>query len=136
MHGHASLDSGEQVQHACYGLGRQIVALANRSVSPVTKTWNAPEESATGLAAPIDRSGVVVLTDRRLLFFRKRFSIGTPKHLTHAWSLDQIRRVEFQEENLVIDFADGSQAGLHVPPMQKPKRLVELFVELSNTREK
>lgn len=131
MHGHRALEPGESVQHACYGLGGQIVAFANRSLSRTSETWDTPESSQHGLAAPIDRSGVVVLTDRRLLFFRKRFSIGTPKNLTHAWPLTQISDVEFIEDNLGIEFADGSKAALHVPPMQKPKRLAELF----NSRE-
>lgn len=124
---HPELGDNETLLHACYGLGAAIVKLSNRIASPHLDTWDTPETSDGGLAAPVTRSGVFALTNQRLLFFAKRFSIGTPKHITAAWPLTQIEAVRFTEDDLMIVFVDGSQASLHVPPMQKPKRFVECF---------
>lgn len=131
MKGHPALDDGETLIHACYGLGAKIVAVGNRAASRHSNAWDVPQSGEEGLAAAINRSGVVALTDRRLIFFAKRFSIGTPKAVTAQWPLSQVVSVKFENDNLMIEFEDGSVAGLHVPPLQKPKRFVEKFQSLS-----
>ena len=126
---HDAIASDETVHWACYGLGGKIVAMANRSISPVSETWSVPT-SNDGLAAAIDRSGIVALTDRRLCFFAKRFAIGRPKSLTADWPHETLEAIEYEDDTLTISFADGSSAQLHVPSNQSPGKLIAAFEQL------
>ncbi len=129
---HGSIRVGETVYQACYGLGGRIVQVANRAVSPVSETWKVPETD-DGLASPINRSGVVALTNQRLLFFAKRFAIGNVKELTAEWPLKLIGNISYDDDTLAIAFVDDSVASLHVPTNQSPNKLVSA---LSDFRDK
>lgn len=126
---HPVIQPGEIVHRACYGMGEGIVGIANHLVSansamPI-EAWSAAD--GTGLATPIDRTGIVALTDRRLLFFAKRLAIGTPKILTAEWPLEQLRDILWDDDTLTLSFRDGSAAKLHVPSNQSPKKLVQAW---------
>lgn len=123
---HPTIHDGEIVHQACYGMGAAIIAIANRVVAQSSTGhgggWQA--ESGTGLAEPINRTGVVALTDRRLLFFAKRFAIGTPRDLTAEWPLEQVADLTWGDDTLTLEFVDGSSAQLHVPSNQSPHQLI------------
>lgn len=131
---HAVIQDGETVYQACYGMGAAIVEMANRAVaqSPTGPGGGWQAEDGTGLAEPIDRTGVVALTDRRLLFFAKRLAIGTPKTLTAEWSLEQISDLSWSDDTLTLAFVDGSRAQLHVPSNQSPQKLVTAWQQMAS----
>lgn len=129
---HQDIDHSEKVLHACYGLGGKIVEKANRKISSRTNTWKQFEAAKEGLAEPLDRSGIIALTDRRLCFFAKRFAIGSPKRMTAHWPLETLRSISYDEDTLGIKFIDESIAGLHVPNSQSPQKLILEFNRLRN----
>lgn len=137
---HPAIEADETVIHACYGLSAGFVRMANRTADPTPASGPRPAawdddfmNGATGLASVIDQTGVLALTDRRVLFFAKRFAIGRPKNLIGEWPLEQVRNMSYDKSETVlrIEFTDGSHSGLHVPPSQSPAFLVERFSELS-----
>jgi hypothetical protein len=128
---HPEIASDEEVFHACYGLGAKLVEFANRSISRTSKAWDVPE-SSDGLAASIDCNGVVALTDRRLCFFPKVLAIGTPKAIKADWPINVIDGITYAENQLRIEFKDGSVAELHVPSSQSPGKLVAAFLKVAS----
>jgi len=132
---HPAIEPGETVLQASYGLSRGVVAFANRvDGMPRVKVWNEEMGEAEGLAAPLKHTGVLALTDRRLLFFRKRFAIGRPKTIIGDWPLGQIAAIAYEADDntVTVTFSDGSSAGLHSPANQWPHKLVEGFARLKN----
>lgn len=123
---HREIADDEQVLRACYGLGPKTIQIANRSISYVSETWSVPESSG-GLASAIDQNGVLALTDRRLCFFPKTFAFGTPKNMEADWPLEVVERMDYDDGQLKVEFADGSIAELHVPSAQSPKKLLGAF---------
>ena len=88
IRGHPELQPGETAIEAVYGLGRTMLAAADSVGSRRGGGGYSGEydRAAGGSDAPkrasaISGNGVLVVTDRRLLFFRKRFAIGTPRDL-------------------------------------------------------
>ena len=67
---HPEIAAGETVVQASYGLSNSVVQFANR-VDGIRhfKVWTDEMGEAEGLAEPLKNSGVLALTDRRLLFF-------------------------------------------------------------------
>lgn len=132
---HPAIAAGETVIQASYGLSNSVVQFANR-VDGVRhfKVWNDEMGEAEGLAEPLKNSGVLALTDRRLLFFRKRFAIGRPKTLAREWPLDQIDAIDYDDDDntLRVTFSDHSSAGLHSPRNQWPEKLVAGFGRLKD----
>lgn len=95
---HPAIQPDETVIHACYGLGAGFVRGANRATDPTPGSgpkavaWDDTfMDGVTGLATAIDQTGVLALTDKRVLFFAKRFAIGRPKQIVGEWPLDQVR---------------------------------------------
>lgn len=132
---HPAIEPGEIVIQASYGLSSGFVQFANRVDGiPNFKPWNEEMGTAEGLADALKHTGVLALTDRRLLFFRKRFAIGRPKTLTKAWPLEQVTAIDYDEEDntLRATFSDGSSAGLHSPRNQWPHKLAEGFAGLTS----
>lgn len=132
---HPAIEAGETVIQASYGLSRGVVAFANLvDGMPRVKVWNDEMGTAEGLAGPLKHTGVLALTDRRLLFFKKRFAIGRPKTLIGDWPLEQVAAIAYDSEDntVTVTFADGSSAGLHSPSNQWPDKLVEGFARLKD----
>lgn len=131
---HPAIESDETVIQASYGLSRGIVAFANLVDGIRAKAWNDEMGKAEGLAGPLKHSGVLALTDRRLLYFKKRFAIGRPKTIVGDWPLEQVAAIAYDGEDntLTITFSDGSSAGLHSPSNQWPDKLVEGFARLKD----
>lgn len=130
---HPAIAPGESVIQASYGLSSGFVQFANRVDGiPNFKPWNEEMGTAEGLADALKHTGVLALTDRRLLFFRKRFAIGRPKALAKEWPLDQVVAIGYDDADntLRVTFLDGSSAGLHSPRNQWPDKLVEGFAQL------
>lgn len=130
---HPEIEPGETVIQASYGLSSGVIEVANQvDGMRHVKVWNEEMGNAVGLANPLKHTGVLALTERRLLFFRKRFAIGRPKNLTARWPLEQIVAIDYTKDDntLQVTFSDGSSAGLHSPPNQWPHRLVEGFSRL------
>lgn len=138
---HPAIAPDETVIQASYGLSKGFVRFANRAADPTPAsgprnvTWNDELGTAEGLAAPLKDTGVLALSDRRLLFFKKALAIGRPKTLTAEWPLDQVLAIEYdrQDNRLMVRFADGTGAGLHVPRNQWPDKLVDGFARLRGT---
>ena len=137
---HPTIQPDEEVVHASYGLSSKIVSFANRAVrsSPQSgatyETWNADLGATEGLADVFKTSGVLALTNKRLLFFAKRFAIGTVSDLTAQWTFDQVVAIEYDapESSLTVKFVDQSWAGLHSPGIQRPQRLADGFRSLKS----
>ena len=126
---HVTIQADEVVYQACYGLGATVVQLANRSLSPSQETWSVPNADK-GLASSLNRGGVIAITNKRLLFFAKRFAIGKPGKLTAEWPLSQLTSISWIDPKLSIHFVDDSQASLHVPRNQSPLKLVSAWQAL------
>lgn len=84
---------------------------------------------AQGLAEPLKQTGVLALTDKRLLVFKKQLAIGSPKDLSAQWPLDQVTSIAYDKaaSTLTVHFTDGTGAGLHVPSNQSPDKLAAAF---------
>ncbi len=136
---HEAIAPDEEVFHASYGLSRRFVNAANRVADPnpaggvQIETWSTDMGAAEGMAAPLRDTGVVALTSKRLLFFKKRFAIGRAKNLTAEWPIGQVTSIEYDRGSkiMMVKFADGSGAGLHVPPSQSPQDLAAAFQNLT-----
>lgn len=142
---HPEIREGETVLHACYGLSADFVALSNaaaQGTSAVIRDTISPQATAgiwesdfagkSGLATPITKTGVLALTNQRLLYFEKATVVGNPKKILATWTIDQLSAAIYAEKTLRIRFADGSIGGLHVPGSQKPKRFLECFETVLN----
>lgn len=130
---HPAIAADEQVIQASYGLSSKFIQFANRVDGiPRYKSWNDEMGEAKGLAHPLRHSGVLALTDRRLLFFRKRFAIGRPKTISGEWRLDQVEAIDYDETDniLSVTFTDQSNCGLHSPRNQSPHVLAEGFTRM------
>lgn len=134
---HPIIEPGEVVHHASYGLSAGVVKAANHAVDPTPEStpspmiWNSEMGEAIGMAAPLGTTGVLALTDRRLLFFKKMFAIGAVKTLAAQWPIKDVTAVQYDKESntLTVGFSDGTSAGLHCPKSQHPHKIVEGFVQ-------
>ncbi len=145
IEGHPDLLAGESVIDACYGLGGSMLKMADAAggaltktidANPVTGTSASPAYSAQadavrrgeGMASTIARNnGIVALTDRRLLWCPVKTAIGKPKRIEAAFDRSDVVRVHYERPMLVVEFSDGSTAGLHVPRAQRPADFVSAF---------
>ncbi|MEM9018592.1 MAG: hypothetical protein AAGC68_16395 [Verrucomicrobiota bacterium] len=140
---HPEIDEDETVLHACYGLSADFVALGNaaaaglsslhRSTISPTNTpdaWNSDFVGQPGLASALTVTGVLALTNQRLIYFRKAVVVGNPKKILATWPLEQLSGAGYEDKILLLRFSDGSVGGLHVPGSQNPKRFLEAFEEV------
>lgn len=145
---HPDLGEGETVLHACYGLSADFVALSNVAAggtsivlrdSSLTSTqgdlWESDFQGKSGLAAPLVYTGVLALTDERLLYFKKGTVVGRPKKIVATWPLEEVAAVGYDDKILRVRFRDGSVGGLHVPSSQHPKRFLEAFETIAKGKE-
>ncbi len=140
--GHPELGAEENVLHACYGLSANFVSMANVAANSRTimvgrtgdvsslELWTTDFAGEEGLAAPLTKTGVLVLTDQRLLYFEKALAIGKPKKILATWPLRQLTAISYDDKTLRIRFSDGSIGGLHVPKAQQPRKFLDAFAEL------
>jgi len=129
---HVTIQADEVVYQACYGLGATVVQVANRTLSVGRETWSVPQKDE-GLASSLSRGGVIAISNKRLLFFAKRFAIGKPGKLTADWPLSQLTNISWIDPQLSISFVDHSKASLHVPRNQSPLKLVSAWQALDPT---
>jgi hypothetical protein len=119
IQGRPELEPGEEVIDAIYGLGKGLLKLTDlASGVGQSRPWSGTADDVTddpagSEAARIDRSGIIALTDRRLLFFPARTAVTKPTALGAAWHLDKVMSAALEKDILVITFADGSVGGLH-----------------------
>lgn len=130
VRGHAGLTPGETVADACYGLGKGVLGAADLVKAPGMRHYTMQAEQATtdpagSMAAGIDRTGIVAVTDQRLLFLPVKTAITKPKAVAAAWPLAQVRGAAYDKPMLTIAFADGSVGGLHVPTNEQPTGFVD-----------
>lgn len=129
VRGHGDLVPGEAVADACYGLGKGVLGAADLMKAPGMRQYSMQAERATvdpagSMAAAIDRTGILAVTDQRLLFLPVKTAVTKPKAVAAAWSLDQVRGAAYDKPMLTVAFADGSIGGLHVPAAEKPNDFV------------
>lgn len=131
---HPAFEPGEVVRHAVYGLGKGALRLADQMSGVRAGLGYSDEHQAAtggldvgGFGAMVQGSGVLALTNRRLVFFRKATVIGTPKTITAEIPIEQVVRARHEKPMLTVEFADGSTLGLHVPPNQRPEEIVDLI---------
>jgi hypothetical protein len=119
------LEPGEVVVDACWGLGKGMLRWADVAGRA---RFEAQAEAATSggegtMAAPIDRNGILALTDRRLLFLPVKTALGKPKAIACTWGLDKVVGAAWEKPMLTVAFSDGSVGGLH-SPADKPEEFV------------
>ena len=122
---HGDLASGEAVTDACYGLGKGVLGAADLAKAPGMRHYSMQADQATAdaagsMASAIDRTGILAVTDQRLLFLPVKTAITKPKAVAAAWPLAQVRGAAYDKPMLTFAFADGSIGGLHVPAAEKP----------------
>jgi hypothetical protein len=130
IQGHADLETGETVVDACYGHGKGVLAAADfvslggraRPASSLADTQT--DDPAGTEGAKIDRTGILCLTDRRLLFLPVKTPLTKPKAVTAAWPFASVAGATFERSILAIEFTDGSVGGLHVPGAEHPSDFV------------
>jgi hypothetical protein len=128
--GHADLEAGETVVDACYGLSKGVLAAADfvslgGRAKPYSEAAGARTADPAGSeGAKIDRTGILCITDRRLLFFPVKTAITKPKAVAAAWPLASVVGATFERNILAVEFADGSVGGLHVPGAEHPSDFV------------
>lgn len=130
VRGHAGLMPAETVADACYGLGKGALGAADLVKAPGMRHYSVQADRSTAdpvgsMAAGIDRTGIVAVTDQRLLFLPVKTAITKPKTVAAAWPLAQVRGAAYDKPMLTIAFADGSVGGLHVPANEQPTGFVE-----------
>ncbi len=130
VRGHAGLTAGESVADACYGLGKGVLAAADLVKAPGMRHYAMQADRATAdpagsLAAAIDRTGILAVSDHRLLFLPVKTAITRPKAIAAAWPLAQVRGAAYDKPMLTVAFVDGSIGGLHVPANEQPAAFVE-----------
>ncbi len=137
---HAEIGDDETVLHACYGLSADFVAFSNiaasggasvmrnsiENLSPAD-LWRCDFAGESGHAAPLTKTGVLALTNRRLIYFQKSVVVGRPKKILATWPIEQLSAAVYHDKVLGIRFSDGSIGGLHVPPSQKPGEFLKAF---------
>jgi hypothetical protein len=130
IQGHRDLEAGEAVVDACYGLGKGVLAAADfvslgGRAKPYSEAADARTDDPTGSeGAKIDRTGILCITDRRLLFLPVKTAITKPKTVAAAWPLSSLMGATFEKNILAVEFADGSVGGLHVPGAEHPSDFV------------
>ena len=144
MQGHPALQAGETPVATVYGLGEGMLAAADaasRSLRPPPtqpmSTGGYSDEydeavqgrDAHGFATEVSGNGVLALTDRRLLFFKKATVAGAPKEVTAEISASLVVGASYDKPMLTVEFADESAIGMHVPRNQKPDAFVAAVTE-------
>lgn len=129
VRGHGDLAPGETVADACYGLGKGVLATADLARAPGIRRYSKEAELATddpagSMAAAIDRTGILAVSDQRLLFLPVKTAITKPKAVAASWPLTQVQGAAYDKPMLTVAFADGSVGGLHVPAAEKPDGFV------------
>jgi hypothetical protein len=115
------------VVDACYGLGKGVLAAADfvslgGAYSDDAHTRTVDPAGSEG--AKIDRTGILCITDRRVLFLPVKTAIKKPKAVAAAWPLSNVAGVTFEKSILAVEFTDGSVGGLHVPAAEHPSDFV------------
>ena len=131
---HPKLEPGERVVDACWGLGRGALRAADIAGRSFLNEWLSSDpgyaeqlDAATageGMAARIDRNGILALTDRRLLWMPVSTAVKKPRDVEAAFALDDIEDIAYDKPILVVRFADGSAGGFHAGPADKPAEFV------------
>ncbi|MGI9608971.1 MAG: hypothetical protein ACR2NL_01620 [Acidimicrobiia bacterium] len=133
---HPSLEPGESVIEAVWGLGKGFLraadiagGLGNTLVGKASYA-DQHEQSVegrdeSGFGGLVDGNGVLALTNRRLLFYKKATVRGTPKAVTAAIDATRVSGADYNKPMLTITFDDGSATGLHVPRNQGPDAFVQ-----------
>jgi hypothetical protein len=130
VRGHRDLEAGETVVDACYGLGKGVLAAADFvSLGGVATQYASDADGRTvdpagSEGAKIDRTGILCITDRRLLFLPVKTAITKPRTVAAAWPLSGVAGATFERNILAVEFADGSIGGLHVPGAEHPSDFV------------
>ncbi|MFN8025183.1 MAG: hypothetical protein U0W40_02165 [Acidimicrobiia bacterium] len=127
--GHADLEAGETVVDAVYGLGKGVLRMADLAGGTRRFHYQGDAEARTddpagSSGARIDRAGIIVLTDRRLLFMPVKTAITKPKAVAAAFPLTDVLGASWEKNILAVEFADGSIGGLHVPRNEDPEEFV------------
>ena len=96
------------------------------------KRYSADAEARTedpygSQGASIDRTGILVFTNQRLLFLPVKTAIMKPKAVAAAWPLDLVTGVTWEKNILAVGFTDGSIGGLHVPRAEHPTDFVTVL---------
>lgn len=130
IRGHGDLLSDEDVTDACYGLGKGFLQLTDLVMTGRMKRYSGAADAATvdpagSEAAKIDRTGIIALTDQRLLFLPVKTAITKPKAVAAAWPLERVTGATWENNMLAIGFTDGSIGGLHVPRNEHPAEFVQ-----------
>lgn len=133
MADHPAFAPDEHVVEAVYGLGKGMLKAADlagrRRVGGSGPDYSGEFETAVkgrdgfGFAAEVEGNGVLVLTSRRLLFFRKATVVGRPKTITAEIPAGELRGAAFDRPMLTVSLSDGSMIGLHVPRNQDPEAM-------------
>ena len=130
VRGHAGLAPGEMVADACYGLGKGVLGAADLAKLPGMRHYSMQADRATAdpagsMAAAIDRTGILAVSDQRLLFLPVKTAITKPKAVAATWPLAEVRGAAYDKPMLTVAFADGSIGGLHVPANEQPAAFVD-----------
>ena len=152
LRSHRALEAGEEPVAAVYGLGEAMLRMADSAADGLSggsdrpSAFDGPDvysnefEAATegrhrdGLASLIEGNGVLGLTERRLLWFKKATVVGRPGDPTAVIPIDAIVEAEQRGSMVRIVFADDSVAGLHVPRTQKPATFIEHLNRIAGSR--
>lgn len=144
MAGHAVFGPGEVLVEAVYGLGKAMLRAADGAGKrrPLGGPGYEREYDGVvdgrdgfGFSAEVKGNGVLALTNRRVLFFKKATVVGVPKTITAELAADELVSAAYDRPMLIVEFADGSVVGLHVPRNQKPKAFVEAVERAAATVE-
>ena len=138
VRGHADLEPGETVVDACYGLGKGVLSFTDRLDPQRAHHYSNEASAAThdpagSAAAAIDRTGIICVTDRRVLFLPVKTAITKPKAVAAAWPLAAVVESGYDSPMLTVTFADGPTGGLHVPRPEKPNDFVAHVNRLAAT---
>ena len=114
---------------ACYGFGKGVLGVADLVKAPGIRHYSKQAEGATNdpagsAAAAIDRTGIICVTDRWVLFLPVKTAITKPKEVAAAWPLDAVAGGAYDKPMLTLAFTDGSVGGLHVPRPERPDDFV------------
>ena len=130
VRGHPGLAPGEVVADACYGLGRGALGAADLVKAPGMRHYSLQADRATSgptgsMAESLDRTGILAVSDQRLLFLPVKTAITKPKAVAAAWPLSQVSGAAYDKPMLTVAFIDGSVGGLHVPTNEQPTAFVD-----------
>jgi hypothetical protein len=134
---HPALQPGERVIDACWGLGRGLLKAADIAGLTILDelvrdkpTYQHQLDAATtgeGMGSRIDRNGIIVLTDRRLLWMPVSTAVMKPKQVEAEFALDQVEDIVYDKPILAVRFSDGSAGGVHAGPADKPAAFVQAW---------